>query len=338
MENRIDQFLTYLKIEKNFSPHTITSYRNDLSQFVRFLTKHFEVQSLDQTHLHQIDSVTIRLYLGELLAEKYETKSIARKLAAIKSFFKYLVRTKILPVNHAASVITPKSDKRLPTFLSEAQSEKLFTDFNAFTVAADTEFERRRDLAILEMLYGTGIRLSELIGLNLTDVDLGGGVIKVLGKGNKHRVVPLGGKAKAALENYFELRKTFFNIQEPSDAAAVFVVEAAEGNAKRVYPVLVQRLVKRYLTPVTEAKKKSPHILRHSFATHLLNKGADLRSVSEMLGHENLSTTVIYTHVTFERLKEVYKNAHPKAGKPEEKKSEPSTSEKRKSDAEQKKE
>jgi integrase/recombinase XerC len=325
---QVERFLTYLKGERRLSPHTFTAYQNDLEQFMEFLRKHFEYQECSQVDLARVDALTIRLYLGELLTAKYETVSIGRKLAAIKSFFKYLVGAKVVLNSPAAQVRTPKSDKYLPSFLNETQSEKLFDDvlsrlnedfYHDYRRQKDgqerevIEFRYKRDRAILEILYGCGLRLSELIGLDYTDLDLENGFVKVLGKGKKHRIVPFGEKARCSLREYFEVKRKFVNMNEESISIdtqrAVFITE----KGKRVYAMLVQRLVKKYLSLVTETKKKSPHVLRHTFATHLLNRGADLRSVSEMLGHSNLSTTEIYTHVTFERLKEVYKQAHPKA-------------------------
>jgi integrase/recombinase XerC len=310
MHDALDKFLVYLRHERGVSAHTLTAYKNDLAQFFTFLQKHFEKTDAAQVSLADVDSLTIRLFMGELLAEKYESRSIGRKLAAVKSFFKFLVSIKELVASPAAIVRTPKTDKRLPTFLNEDQTRKLFDE--RLSELDSATLDGSRDRAVLEILYGSGIRLSELIGLNMSDVDLAGSLVKVLGKGKKHRIVPLGEKAITALKNYFEVRRNFINIkpiEKSNDALAVFITEKSE----RVYPMLVQRLVKKHLLGVTEMKKKSPHVLRHTFATHLLNAGADLRNVSEMLGHSNLATTEIYTHVTFERLKEVYKIAHPKA-------------------------
>ncbi len=330
MTEQLHRFLASLQTEQMLSEHTITAYRNDLAQFIAFLKAHFEVEDESLIPLESIDALTIRLYLGELLEKGYESRSIGRKLAAIKTFFKFLVSLKVLSSSPASTVATPKTSKRLPTFLSEAQTQKLFEE----TLASldHSSFEGARDKAILELFYSTGIRLSELIGLNREDIDLEQGFVKVLGKGKKQRIVPIGKSAISALKRYFEVRRNFDTLhriknernekeiiqnhsnREAAPATAnstnaVFITE----KGTRVYPMLLQRLVKKYLSEVTEQKKKSPHILRHTFATHLLNSGADLRSVSEMLGHENLSTTELYTHVTFERLKETYNKAHPKA-------------------------
>ncbi len=331
MVAHLQRFLTSLKTERMLSEHTVTAYQNDLAQFVQFLKAHFEVQDESEIPLHQIDALTIRLFLGELLEKGYEARTIGRKLASVKTFFKFLVSLKVLASSPASSVSTPKTSKRLPTFLSEAQTQRLFEE----TLAAldDSTFEGARDKAILELFYGAGLRLSELIGLNTSDLDLEQGFVKVLGKGKKQRIVPIGKSAISALKKYFEVQRNFDTLHRmkkekhqreipekhsnqkttpANDVQKIYPVFITE-KGKRVYPVLLQRLVKKYLSTVTEQKKKSPHILRHTFATHLLNSGADLRSVSEMLGHSHLSTTEIYTHITFERLKETYNKAHPKA-------------------------
>lgn len=309
MTEHVEQFLLMQSRERRVSPHTVTAYRNDLKQFAEFLQHHFEALSPEEIDLKKADALTVRLFLGELLKEKMKARSIARKLAAVKSFFRYLVATGTLTSSPAASVITPKVPKVLPSFLSETQTEKLFDE--SFAAMDAGSFEELRDRAILELLYSSGIRLSELIGLDMTDMDLQHRLIKVLGKGKKHRIVPVGEKAAAALKSYFEVRANLvtFSKAATQQCDAVFLTEKHD----RIYPVLVQRLTKKLLAGVTEMKKKSPHVLRHTFATHLLNAGADLKSVSEMLGHTNLTTTEIYTHVTFERLKDVYHKAHPKA-------------------------
>lgn len=310
MQELLHRFLHHLEYERRLSRHTLVAYQTDLEQFFEFLRRHFESASLDGAILGKIDALTIRLWMGELLAQAMHARSIGRKLAAVKSFFKFLVRAGAIAASPAASVKTPKTEKRLPQFLNAEQTRKLFDEELAKLDAES--FEGRRDRAMLELLYGSGLRLSELISLRIEDIDMTNGLVKVLGKGKKHRIVPFGNLAKDALKKYFEVRENLLNIhaeKRRDNASVAFLTTKAD----RVYPVLVQRLVKKYLGGITEMKKKSPHVLRHTFATHLLNNGADLRSVSEMLGHSNLSTTEIYTHVTFERLKEVYQQSHPKA-------------------------
>jgi integrase/recombinase XerC len=310
MHHLLENFLNHLQFERHYSSHTLLAYQTDLEQFFDFLYRHFETPSLSESMLTQVDVLTVRLWMGELLEQGMQARSIGRKLAAVRSFFRYLVRQRILSVYPLSNIKTPKVAKRLPQFLTEEQTRKLFDEQLA---ALDPDsFEGRRDRAILELLYSSGLRLSELIGLNIEDIDMENMLLKVFGKGKKHRIVPFGSFAKDALKKYFEVRKNLLNIhsaRRQEDASAVFLTK----KAARIYPMLVRRLVKKYLGGVTEMKQKSPHVLRHTFATHLLNHGADLRSVSEMLGHSSLSTTEIYTHISFERLKEVYQRSHPKA-------------------------
>jgi integrase/recombinase XerC len=310
MHHLLENFLNHLQFERHYSSHTLLAYQTDLEQFFDFLYRHFETPSLSESMLTQVDVLTVRLWMGELLEQGMQARSIGRKLAAVRSFFRYLVRQRILSVYPLSNIKTPKVAKRLPQFLTEEQTRKLFDEQLA---ALDPDsFEGRRDRAILELLYSSGLRLSELIGLNIEDIDMENMLLKVFGKGKKHRIVPFGSFAKDALKKYFEVRKNLLNIhsaRRQEDASAVFLTK----KAARIYPMLVRRLVKKYLGGVTEMKQKSPHVLRHTFATHLLNHGADLRAVSEMLGHSNLSTTEIYTHISFERLKEVYQRSHPKA-------------------------
>jgi integrase/recombinase XerC len=310
MHHLLENFLNHLQFERHYSSHTLLAYQTDLEQFFDFLYRHFETPSLSESMLTQVDVLTVRLWMGELLEQGMQARSIGRKLAAVRSFFRYLVRQRILSVYPLSNIKTPKVAKRLPQFLTEEQTRKLFDEQLA---ALDPDsFEGRRDRALLELLYSSGLRLSELIGLNIEDIDMENMLLKVFGKGKKHRIVPFGSFAKDALKKYFEVRKNLLNIhsaRRQEDASAVFLTK----KAARIYPMLVQRLVKKYLGGVTEMKQKSPHVLRHTFATHLLNHGADLRAVSEMLGHSSLSTTEIYTHISFERLKEVYQRSHPKA-------------------------
>jgi integrase/recombinase XerC len=310
MHHLLENFLNHLQFERHYSSHTLLAYQTDLEQFFDFLYRHFETPSLSESMLTQVDVLTVRLWMGELLEQGMQARSIGRKLAAVRSFFRYLVRQRILSVYPLSNIKTPKVAKRLPQFLTEEQTRKLFDEQLA---ALDPDsFEGRRDRAILELLYSSGLRLSELIGLNIEDIDMENMLLKVFGKGKKHRIVPFGSFAKDALKKYFEVRKNLLNIhsaRRQEDASAVFLTK----KAARIYPMLVRRLVKKYLGGVTEMKQKSPHVLRHTFATHLLNHGADLRAVSEMLGHSSLSTTEIYTHISFERLKEVYQRSHPKA-------------------------
>ena len=301
IEEKIPVFLQHLAKERNYSRHTVVSYEDDLRQFSEFLLRYFKGR---QYTLADIDHVTIRRFLGDLLEQNFSKRSIARKLACVKSFFKYLHRVRAVGVNPASNVSSPKLEKRLPQYLGEHDAALVMTSPDATTP------EGIRDRAILEFFYSTGIRLSELIGLDLRDVDTGNRTIKVKGKGNKERIVPFGSSAADALQQYVAQRDHLSVPAEPTDA--VFLTK----RGKRMNPKGVNIVVKKYIREVSEIQKNSPHVLRHSFATHLLNRGADLRAVKELLGHESLSTTQIYTHVSVDRLKKVYSQAHPKARPP----------------------
>ncbi len=293
MRRAVQKYIDYLRTERHYSRHTVAAYENDLNQFAEFLG-----DSRD------IDQAAIRSFLGKLLDDRIARRSIARKLSSVRSFLDFLVRRKIRRTNPALGVLTPKLPRTLPAFLDEASVERMMTLPDLSTV------EGLRDRALLELLYGTGIRLSELLQLDFPDVDFGNSTVKVLGKGRKTRIVPLGSKAKGALESYVARRSGLLSDRtRTEDRNAIFL--SARG--RRIYARAVHSIVSRYIGAASESEKKSPHVLRHTFATHLLNRGADLRAVKELLGHESLSTTQLYTHVTVDRLKKVYRQAHPKA-------------------------
>ncbi len=301
MNNNIKSFLDYIQFEKNYSKNTILSYEDDLSRFHRYLSKHF---SSENYSLLDVDNLTIRLFLGDLIESGLSKKSLVRKLATVRSFYRYLLKQKVVSVNPTLNIVTPKIPKKLPSFLDESSIEKMME-------LPDTEnIEGVRDKALLEVLYGTGIRIDELIQLSLDDIDWSNVTIKVVGKGNKMRIIPLGSEAKASLKIYLERRhKIFSNWTKTSYKKYVFL----SNRGLRLYPKAVYNIVSHYINLVSDIEKKSPHVIRHTFATHLLNRGADLRAVKELLGHESLSTTQIYTHVTADRLKRIYEQAHPKA-------------------------
>jgi integrase/recombinase XerC len=291
-------FLEHLELERNYSSHTVHSYRTDLMAFTDFVRREWDGA------LSEIDKALLRNYLASLLHEGFSRKSIARKVSSLRSLFKYMKRKNIISSNPALMLVTTKPEKRLPSFLDETSVSELMKQPDRSTP------EGIRDAAILEMFYGTGIRLAELVGLNLADVDPANGVIRVTGKGRKQRIVPIGGEAIKSLNHYLLVRETIAGSRSGRiPRGALFLLD----NGKRIYPQMVGLIVKRYIGKVSEIEKKSPHVLRHSFATHLLNRGADLRAVKDLLGHESLSTTQVYTHVTTERLKKVYHQTHPKA-------------------------
>ena len=294
-------YLEHLTAEKNYSAHTAAAYAVDLAQFYEFLVRHFAGEDVQ---LARIDHLTIRLFLGDLLEHGKSKKSAARKLAAVRSFFKYLVKLKKISYNPGAHVMMSRLPKRLPSFMDEASVGRLMEAPDGATAVGI------RDRAMLELLYGTGIRLSELVGLRIADVDFYNSTLKVLGKGRKHRIVPLGRKAADALKKYLARRDELAGASRTGgpDAGIFVSVRGLPMSSRTVY-----RVVHSWIGAVSEIEKRSPHVLRHTFATHLLNRGADLRAVKELLGHESLSTTQLYTHVTVDRLKRIYKQAHPRA-------------------------
>jgi integrase/recombinase XerC len=296
MQQHMRKFLEYLEIQKNYSPNTVLSYETDLKALLQFLSEE------GIRDLSQVRKDHLRLFIGTMMDNGFQPKSIARKIAALRSFFKYLNRQEIISANPASLLVTPRLPKHLPQFLDEKAME------NVLDSPDRTTAEGKRDAAILELLYSTGIRLGELVGLSAGDYNRAQGLIKVKGKGSKDRIVPVGRKAAEALSVYFQTRPEFSENRLPA-GVPMFVAK----NGLRVYPLAVRRIVKKYVGAVSEIQKKSPHMLRHTFATHLLNHGADLRAVKELLGHESLSTTQVYTHVTTSHLKKIYQQAHPKA-------------------------
>jgi len=296
----LDQFLHYIKNQRQYSDLTIEAYRNDLSQFIEFAANNHGRRTIDA---QDVDTLLIRNFLGHLLKLGLEKRSIARKLSAVKSFFKYLFRNEIIMINPASVVMAPKKDYKLPTVLSIDQARKLME------LPPNDTFEGLRNRAILELLYGSGLRLGEILNLRKEDVDLSGGYVRVLGKRNKERILPLGSYSKKALIDYLKIRAE--EIKDFKDPSVIFV--NVKGN--KLYPLAVQNMTKKFMMQLSEQEHLSPHVLRHTFATHLLDQGADLLVVKELLGHESLSTTQIYTHVSMERLKKVYRQAHPRADK-----------------------
>lgn len=290
---QIDSFFDYLTYEKKYSAHTITSYRNDISQFFAFINPQKESLTIAEVNYQQI-----RNWVASLIKDKIAARSVNRKLSSLKSFFKYLQRQQIIENNPMAKISGPKIPKRLPVFVDEHQMEDLFSDVNF-----EEGFTGQRDRLILDLFYQTGIRRSELTHLKEVDLDLFNSTIKVLGKRNKERVIPISLALKRNLESYLQVKKEL-NLSNPM----LLVSEKGHTLSEQA----VYNSVKKYLSQVTTIQKKSPHVLRHTFATHLLNNGADINAVKDLLGHANLSATQVYTHNTIEKLKKSYKQAHPR--------------------------
>ena len=292
----INGFLTFLQHEKRYSSYTIQSYRTDLLQFETFLTKDFEINALAVKPTH------VRSFIVSLSDQQLSANAIGRKISTLRSFYKYLLREQQLTANPMLLIKAPKLPKKLPVFVEEAKMNQLLDHLDVF----DDSFSAQRDKIVLEMLFGTGIRLAELLLLKETDVNFYESTIKVLGKRNKERIVPMHRALVVELKNYLAL-KTLQLFNNKSTTLIVTNTGAA------AYSKLIYRIVHRYLTLISTQDKKSPHVLRHSFASSLLNKGADLNAIKELLGHASLAATQVYTHSSVERLKSIYKQAHPKA-------------------------
>lgn len=293
LHRHIDSFFDYLTYEKKYSAHTISSYKNDINQFLEFINPQQDSISISEINYQQI-----RAWVASLIKDKIASRSVNRKLSSLKSFFKYLQRQQIIDINPMSKISGPKTPKRLPVFVDEHQMEDLFSE-----VQFEEGFDGIRDRLILDLFYQTGIRRSELTHLKEVDVDLFNSTIKVLGKRNKERVIPISLDLKRNLESYLQVKEE----QNLSNPMLLVSEKGHTLSEQKVYTI-----VKKYLSQVTTIQKKSPHVLRHTFATHLLNNGADINAVKDLLGHANLSATQVYTHNTIEKLKKSYKQAHPR--------------------------
>lgn len=300
MKDQVEFFFAYLCYERNYSPYTLINYRRDLEEFERYL----KAGKSRTIKLALIDHITIRDFLGHLVAKGNQKRSVARKLASLRSFFRFLHERGELTSNPAQLVATPKQPKRMPRFLSIHQIEELLSlpDLNSI--------RGKRDSAILEILYGTGIRVGELITLDLGSVSLEEGLLRVFGKGRKERIVPFGKPALKSLRRYLPVRNRIVRKKKTFQLEEALFVNLRGG---RLTSRSVQRVLKGYVSQSSVAFLAHPHLLRHSFATHLLNNGADLRSIQELLGHKNLSTTQKYTHLSVGELVKIYRASHPKA-------------------------
>lgn len=290
-----ESFINYLKYEKRYSHLTAIAYKKDLDQFEEFFVK-----TIGDFNVEGINDKIARMWVVDLMDQGFSARTVNKKISALKSFYKYLLRLEVVKENHLVNVIVPKVRKKLPQFVEEKNLDHLLDD-GLF----GTDFEAVRDKLIISLLYGTGIRLSELMHLKDADIYTTEFLIKVLGKRNKERIIPYPRSLNTLIEQYRNARSELFG------STTRYLLLTVKGNP--VYEKLIYRVVNQNLGKVTTIDKKSPHVLRHSFATHLLNRGADLNAVKEMLGHSNLSATQIYTHTSLEKIRKVYRQAHPRS-------------------------
>jgi len=294
----IEKFLQYIKYEKGYSSHTFVSYQTDLIQFRDFVESKSIAFEPDK-----IDSSLIREWIVSLMEDAVSASSVNRKLSSLKSFYRFLKQHSLVSHNPLKKITAPKNKKQLPVFLKEDEMENLLDD--GYDHLFENDFEGTRDKLMIEMFYTLGIRLSELINIKDTDIDLGRETIMITGKRNKQRLLPFGDRFKNAVSEYLKMRNEVI----PDRTGNFFIRESGE----KLYPMLVYRVVNKYITMVSSLSKRSPHVLRHTFATAMLNNGAELSAVKELLGHSSLAATEVYTHTTFEQLQKIYKQAHPRA-------------------------
>lgn len=292
----VSYFLQHIKYEKRLSHHTVTAYEGDLKQFSAFLLFQYEFKEPEKA-----DFQMIRSWIVALVDEKIENRSINRKIATLRTFYNFLLRHKAITTDPMLKIKALKTDKTLPKYVEEKPMENLLDN-----IEFSDDFSGLRDKLVLELLYGTGIRLAELIGLKITDLNLYNNTLVVLGKRNKQRIIPVNKSLVEAIKKYLTLRTDIID-----DTTNTYLIVTDSGT--QTYPMFIQRLVKKYLSLVTSLEQRSPHVLRHTFATHLLNRGADLNAIKDLLGHTSLAATQVYTHNSIEKLKKVFKQAHPKA-------------------------
>jgi integrase/recombinase XerC len=295
LSSEISAFTDHLKFEKRYSVHTIRSYHDDLTQFTEYLETSFGSMAVDD-----ISPAIVRSWLASLKNNGIGSRSINRKISTLKSFFKFIMRSGTLKKNPLAGIVSPKVSKRLPAFVEENDMQTLFRH-----VEFEDGWNGYTGKLAMQMLYELGLRLSELVNCRETQVDYGNRQIKILGKGNKERIIPVNALLLAEIREYVKKKPAEFEVYDRN-----YLLVNDKG--KKLYPKFIYRLTTKYLPKVTTVKKKSPHILRHSFATHLMNNGAELNAVKELLGHASLAATQVYTHNTIEKLKNVHKKAHPR--------------------------
>jgi len=304
MDDLIERYVNYLRYERNASPHTIRNYESDLRQFRDYLKGGDPKATVD---LRTVDALRIRGFLSQLFEGEKKKTSIARKLASVRAFYKFLAKEGVLAASPASTVSTPKLDKTLPRIMTEEEMNSFLDHVAEAVLTGDPVM--RRDRAMLELLYASGLRVSELVGLDLRSVSFGDNMLRVLGKGRKERIVPFGSKARKALDDYLPIRERILMEAKRASQTALFV----NLHGERLTTRSVDRFVKKYVRIYGPDVKVSPHSMRHAFASHLLTEGADLRAIQEMLGHSSLATTQKYTQVSIKQLMDVYDKAHPKA-------------------------
>ena len=289
-----DRFIKYLRFEKRLSENTVISYETDLNQFLSFYKEYSTSQKIEK-----VDKRTIRSWIVKLSLSNLSAKSINRKIASLKSFFKFLVKRDLIKKNPSSHVTSLKTDQKIPTFIKEKDINFLFKNIDV-----KEDCTGQRDLLILELLYGTGIRISELINIKISDINFAKKEIKVVGKRNKERIIPMHNNAIYQTKKYLQLA-------EKEGYENQYLLFTKKGD--KIYPMLINRIVKKHLSTLIKSKKYNPHLLRHTFATHILNKGGDLNSIKDLLGHSSLAATQVYTHNSIEKLKETFNSSHPRA-------------------------
>lgn len=292
----LQQFINYIKVEKRYSPYTVRAYSDDIFQFVAFFQDHYSSSNIQSAHQPEI-----REWVLYLLDSGISARSLRRKIASLNAYYKFCLKNRFIPANPVEGIILPKIDKKLPEFIKESTIDTIF-EAEQF----EKNFSGIRDRFVLELFYATGMRLTELINLTEESFDVKKGELRILGKRNKERIVPLTPHIISIMDEYKKARSEEFGILSHNNLIVT-------DSGTPAYNRMIQRLVRKHLLKGTTLDKKSPHLLRHTFATHMLNNGADLNAVKELLGHANLAATEIYTHTTYEKLKSIYKQAHPRA-------------------------
>jgi integrase/recombinase XerC len=298
-----ENFLDYIRYEKRYSPHTVVAYQSDLDQLYTFLENQYGISDISE-----VNHSMIRSWIVSLLEMKKTPRTVNRKITTLKSYYKFLLKEGFVKENPLRKIITPKTSKRLPVFVEKEKMDLLLDK-----IEFGNDFPSKRDRLVIELFYSSGIRSSELINIKESDIDFHHLSLKVLGKRNKERIIPFSDKFAESLRSYMQSRNDYINNMSTTVDLSGITFLFFTNKGMKLYPRMVYRTVNEYLGQVTTITKRSPHVLRHSFATHLLNNGAELNAVKELLGHANLSATQVYTHLSIEKIKKIYQQAHPKA-------------------------